>query len=41
MRMIKLSDAASVVPLKIIFKTCLKSVQFPNVWKHANVVPVH
>ena len=40
-RMIKLSDAALVAPLKIIFTNCLRSGIFPQIWKHANVVPVH
>ena len=40
-RMIKLSDAALVVPLKIIFENCLRRGVFPEIWKHANVVPVH
>ena len=40
-RMIKLSDTALVAPLKIIFTNCLRSGIFPQIWKHANVVPVH
>ena len=40
-RMIKLSDAALVVPLKIIFENCLRCGVFPDIWKYANVVPVH
>ena len=40
-RMIKLSDAALVVPLKIIFTNCLRCGLFPQIWKCANVVPVH
>ena len=40
-RMIKLSDAALVAPLKIIFTNCLRSGIFPQIWKHGNVVPVH
>ena len=40
-RMIKLSDAALVPPLKIIFTNCLRRGIFPQIWKHANVVPVH
>ena len=40
-RMIKLSDAALVVPLKIIFTNCLKRGLFPQIWKCANVVPMH
>ena len=40
-KMIKLSDAALVNPLKIIFENCLKQCLFPRIWKCANVVPVH
>ena len=40
-RMIKLSDTALVVPLKITFTNCLRCGLFPQIWKHANVVPVH
>ncbi len=39
--MIKLGDAALVIPLKIIFKNCLRRGVFPEIWKFANVVPVH
>ena len=39
--MIKLSDASLVTPLKIIFTTCLRHGVFPEIWKRANVVPVH
>ena len=40
-RMIKLSDTALVTPLKIIFENCLRRGSFPEMWKCANVVPVH
>ena len=40
-RMIKLSDAALVIPRRIIFKNCLRRGLFPEIWKYANVVPVH
>ena len=40
-RMIKLSDNALVIPLKIIFENCLRRGVFPEIWKYANVVPVH
>ena len=40
-RMIKMCDSALVVPLKIIFMSCLRDGTFPDIWKHANVVPVH
>ena len=34
-------DSALIVPLKIIFAKRLSSCIFPDIWKHANVVPVH
>ena len=40
-RMINLSDAALILPLEIIFSNCLRQGVFPEIWKHANVVPVH
>ena len=40
-RMIKLSDVALVLPLKKIFTNCLRRGLFPEIWKYANVVPVH
>ena len=40
-RMIKLSDAALILPLKIIFSNRFRHGLFPEIWKHANVVPVH
>ncbi len=40
-RMIKMCDIALVIPLKIIFMNCLRRGVFPEIWKHANVVPVH
>ena len=40
-RMIKLSDGALVLPPKIIFTNCLSRGLFPEIWKCANVVPVH
>ena len=40
-RMIKLSDSALVLPLKTIFTNCLRRGLFPEIWKYANVVPVH
>ena len=39
--MIKLSDAALITPLKIILTNCLRRGLFPEIWKYANVVPVH
>ena len=40
-RMIKLSDVALVTPLKITLTNCLRRGVFPEIWKCANVVPVH
>ena len=40
-RMINICDSALIVPLKIMFAKCLTSGIFPDIWKHANVVPVH
>ena len=41
MRMIKLKDRTLVLPLKIIFTNCLRRGLFLEIWKCANVVPVH
>ena len=40
-RMIKLCDDALLLPLKLIFQNCLSQGIFPEMWKNANVVPVH
>ncbi len=40
-KMIKLSNASLVVPLKIISTNCLGQGIFPEIWKCANVVKVH
>ena len=40
-RMIKICDDSLVLPLKLIFENCLRRGVFPEVWKKANVVPVH
>ena len=39
--MIKLSDVALATALKIIFTNCVRRGVFPEIWKCANVVPVH
>ncbi len=39
--MIKLSDASLLTPLKIIFTNCLRQGVFPEIWKCANVLPIH
>ena len=40
-RMIKICDHAIVPRLRMIFETCLAKGIFLQVWKQANVVPVH
>ena len=40
-RMLKLCDKSIVKPLSIIFKNCKFKKTFPNLWKKANVVPIH
>ena len=39
--MIKICDQALIIPLKIIYKNCIAKGVFPQIWKQANVVPVH
>ena len=40
-KMIKLCEESIVIPLKIILDESLKCGVFPEIWKKANVVPVH
>ena len=40
-KMIKICGESITVPLKIIFEQSLKENKFPEVWKKANIVPVH
>ena len=40
-RMLKLCESAVTEPLYLIFKNYLSSNTFPDVWKKANVTPVH
>ena len=39
--MLKLCDKSIVKPLSIILKNCKLRKTFPNLWKKANVVPIH
>ena len=39
--MIKICSESLTVPLKIIFKQYLTEGRFPEIWKKANIVPVH
>ena len=38
--MLKLCGEYIYKPLNLIFRSCLKTGQFPSEWKKANVVPV-
>ena len=40
-RMIKICNESITIPLKIIFDETLKNSVFPEIWKRANVVPLH
>ena len=40
-RMLQLCNKSIVKPLSIIFKNCRLRKVFPNLWKKANVVPIH
>ena len=38
--MLKLCESAITEPLYLIFRNCLSSNTFPDVWKKASVIPV-
>ena len=40
-RMITICDSSIVIPLQIIFETCIREGIFPDKWKMSNVCPVH
>ena len=40
-KMIKICGESITVPLKMIFEQSLKERKLPEVWKKANIVPVH
>ena len=40
-RMIKMCDDILLLPLRLIFESCMSQGVFPQVWKQANVVPIH
>ena len=37
----KICSQSLILPLRTIFKHSLKKGRFPEIWKKANVVPVH
>ena len=40
-RMIKNCDEALVKPLSLIYKNCIDTGIFPDIWKKSNIVPVY
>ena len=40
-RMIEKRDKAIVKRLSIIYKNCIETVIFPDLWDKSNIVPVH
>ena len=40
-RMIKLCSKFIAKPLSIIFKNCIDTGTFPDIWKRPNIIPVH
>ena len=39
--MLKICDETIVLPLQIIYTNCLEKGVYPNLWKRANVLPIH
>ena len=40
-RMLKICDSAVTEPLSILFKNCIGSGIFPNIWKMSHIIPTH
>ena len=40
-KMIQICGESIALPLKLLFETALKEKKFPDIWKLANMVPVH
>ena len=40
-RMIKMCDESLVHPLSLIFRGCIDTGIYPDIWKKSNIVPVH
>ena len=40
-RMIKICDEALVKPLSLIYKNCIDTGVFPDIWKKSNIAPVY
>ena len=40
-KMIQICGHAIALPLMLVFKTALNEKKLPDIWKKANIVPVH
>ena len=40
-KMIKICDKAKVKLLSIIYKNCIGTGRFPDLWKKSSIIPVH
>ena len=40
-KMIKLCDNTIVLPLRLVYEKCLATCTYPQIWKMANVLPIH
>ena len=40
-RMLKMCITSISKPLTLIYKSCLSQETFPEVWKKANIIPIH
>ena len=40
-QMLLLCDVSVILPLKVIFRTILLTSTYPDIWKLANVTPIH
>ena len=41
MRMLKICDSEVVEPLSLIYKNCVDSGIFPDIWKRSHVIPTY
>ena len=39
--MIKICDEALVTPLFLMYKNCIDTGVFPDIWKKSNIVPIY
>ena len=39
-QMLLLCDDSVALPLRIIFRNILSTATYPDIWKHANVIPI-